>query len=276
MTTHEEGTLEGAGGLTLYRQSWTPQAVRAVVVLAHGGSEHSGRYAWTAGELGEQGYATHALDHRGHGRSEGRRAYIDRMANAVSDFDKLVDHAVAAHPDVPVVLLGHSMGGCLAVAYALHHQDRLDALVLSAPVAAIDAASPVERVAGRVLSVVAPKLGVYTIDATTVSRDPEVVRDYDTDPLNYRGKLPARTVAELTATVGRFHDEVPGLTLPLLLMHGTGDRLVPIHGTEMVHDRAGAEDKQMIRYDGLYHEILNEPERDQVMADIAGWLDERV
>ena len=125
------------------------------------------------------------------------------------------------------------------------------------------------------LSAVAPSLGVYEIDSTAVSRDPEVVRAYDQDPLNHHGKLPARTVAELTATVGRFEAEVPRLTLPLLAMHGSADRLTPPHGSEMVHDRAGSSDKTILRYDGLYHEILNEPERDRVVADVIAWLARR-
>jgi alpha-beta hydrolase superfamily lysophospholipase len=250
--------------------------VRAVVVLAHGASEHSGRYAWTAERLAERGYATHALDHRGHGRSDGGGgAYIDRMDHLVEDLDALVHAAADEHPDVPLFLLGHSMGGCLALAYALAHQDKLDGLVLSAPLAALEAASLAQRAAGRVLSVVAPRLGVFDIDSSGVSRDPAVVRDYDEDPLNHHGKLPARTVAELANTISAFHDAVPRLTLPMLLMHGTDDPIVPPHGTEMVNERAGSEDKTFIRYDGLYHEILNEPERDRVVGDIADWLDER-
>jgi alpha-beta hydrolase superfamily lysophospholipase len=174
---------------------------------------------------------------------------------------------------VPLFLLGHSVGGCISLAYAVEHQDKLDGLVLSAPLAALEAASLVERVAGHVLSLVAPKLGVISIDSTTVSRDPGVVRDYDSDPLNHRGRLPARTVHELAGTVASFPDDVVQLRLPMLLMHGTDDRLVPIDGSEMVEERAGSEDKTFIRYEGLYHEILNEPERDRVVADMADWLD---
>jgi acylglycerol lipase len=275
VTTHEEGRLEGAGGVELFWQAWKPEALRAIVVLAHGGSEHSGRYAWTAERLAGRGYATYALDHRGHGRSDGPRAFIDRMDHAVSDLDQLVHQTAEAHPDPPLFLFGHSVGGCISLAYALEHQDKLDGLVLSAPVAALEAASPVERVASHVLSIVAPKLGVYTIDSATVSRDPAVVADYDADPLNYHGKLPARTVHELSTTVARFPDEVHTLTLPMLLMHGTADRLVPIHGTEMVAERAGSDDKTFVRYDGLYHELVNEPERERVVDEIADWLDER-
>jgi acylglycerol lipase len=275
VTEHSDGTFEGAGGLRIFRQAWTPPAVRAVVVLAHGASEHSGRYAWTAEQLAARGYATHALDHRGHGHSEGTRAYVDRMDNVVADLDQLVRFAAEQHPDAPVFLLGHSMGGCVALAYAIQHQDKLDGLILSAPLAALEAASLATRAAGRVLSVVAPRLGVFGIDSSGVSRDPEVVRDYDADPLNYHGKLPARTVAELADTVGAFDEEVPRLTLPLLVMHGTADPIVPPEASDMVSERASSEDKTYLRYDGLFHEILNEPERERVLGDIADWLDAR-
>src|SRR3954453_22103573 len=151
-TRHDEGRFAGAGGLEIFWQSWRPPAVRAVIPLSHGASEHSGRYEWTAERLAERGYATYALDHRGHGRSEGARAYIDRMDNVVADLDDLVHLAAERHADAPVFLLGHSMGGCVALAYAIRHQDQLDGLLLSAPVAVLEAASPAARIAGRVLS----------------------------------------------------------------------------------------------------------------------------
>jgi acylglycerol lipase len=267
---HEEGRLDGAGGVGIFWQAWRPPAIRAVVVLAHGGSEHSGRYAWTAERLAERGYRTYAIDHRGHGKSEGPRAYIDRMDNAVADLDQLVD---MAHSGGPLFLLGHSMGGLVALAYTARHQEKLDGLVLSAPLAALEAASPVQRVAGRVLSAVAPKLGVIPIDSSKVSRDPAVVKDYDTDPLNHHGKLPARTVAELASTIAGFPDAVSRMTLPMLVMHGTADTLVPPMATDMIEQRAGSDDLTVIRYEGLYHELLNEPERDRVAGDIADWLD---
>jgi acylglycerol lipase len=172
-------------------------------------------------------------------------------------------------------VLGHSMGGCIALEYALRYQHELAGLVLSAPVAALEAASPVTRAVGNLLSMVAPRTPVFAIDPGLVSRDREVVRDYEQDPLNYHGRLPARTVAELSRAVDSFPDRVPTLRLPLLVMHGTADDLVPIAGSEMIAARAGSEDKTFTRYDGLYHEILNEPERDRVVAEIASWLDER-
>src|SRR3954466_1188351 len=278
MATHEEGRFSGEGGVEIYWQAWLPDGEatpRATVVLAHGASEHGGRYAWTGEELARRGYAVYAIDHRGHGRSAGDRAVVDRMRNAVEDLHTLVERAARAHPGRPLVLLGHSMGGAVALAYTAEHEDALDALVLSGPLAVLEPASPAQRIVGRVLSAVAPSLGVVAIDSTAVSRDPQVVTDYDDDPLNYHGKLPARTVAELSQAIEGFPEAVTRFRLPLLVMHGTADRLVPIAGGEMVAERAGSEDKTFKRYDGLFHEILNEPERQQVVNDMADWLDAR-
>lgn len=273
---HEEGELEGVGGLRLFRRAWLPDgAARAAVVLVHGGAEHSGRYHWVGEQLTSRGYALHALDLRGHGRSEGQRAYVDRFAHAVEDVDRLVALAAERHPGLPLFVIGHSMGGCIALLYAMAHQDRLTGLVLSAPLAAIDGAPLPLRLIGRALSVVAPKTGVFQVDASGVSTDPEVVRAYENDPLVFRGKLPARTVAEIADAVGRFPEGVCAITVPLLVMASPEDTIVEFAGSELVHGRCGSQDKTFIRYDGMAHEILNEPERQRVLDDIAAWLDER-
>jgi acylglycerol lipase len=275
--THGEGRLQGAGGTEIYWQAWQPASAsaRGVVVLAHGAGEHSGRYAHVGERLAESGYAVHALDHRGHGRSGGPRMYIDSMDDVVADLGTFIEFVRRGHPGQPLVLLGHSMGGLVAIAYAIRHQDRIDALVLSSPLAALAAASPVQRLVASALSALAPRAGLIAVDPSLVSRDPDVVRAYVEDPLVFHGKLPARTIAQLAATVRRFPDETPAIHVPLLVMLGSDDRLVPPAGGRMVHDRATSADKTMIVYDGLYHEILNEPEQDRVMADLVAWLDAR-
>ena len=272
---HRSGQFPGAGGLNLFWQAWLPEArPRGVVALAHGISEHSGRYAWTGEQLAARGYALYALDHRGHGQSDGARAVIDRLDNAVDDLGELVAIADAESAgQAKPFLFGHSFGGFLALAYATRRQGEIQGLMLSAPVALLEAASPVQRIAGHILSAIAPKLGVFPIDSSTVSRDPQVVTDYDADPLNFHGKLPARTVHEMAQEVGRFPETIPSLTLPLLLQVGTGDELVPPRSSELVYEWASSDDKTIKRYDGLYHEILNEPERDAVVADTLAWLD---
>jgi alpha-beta hydrolase superfamily lysophospholipase len=272
-----EGALEGVGGLRLYRQAWLPDGdPRSVVVLVHGVSEHSGRYHHVAARLVADGHAVHALDHRGHGRSEGPRAVIDRMEYAIADVHALVEAAASPHPGVPVVMLGHSMGGLVAVCFALSHRGRLTGLMLSGPLAALEAASPTTRVAARVLSILTPRLGVVGIDSVLISRDPEVVRAYNSDPLVFHGRLPARTVFELERAVRSLPQNVHAIMVPTLTMYGTADRLCPPAGSLMLHDRIGAQDRTLKVYDGLYHEIFNEPEQDRVLEDLCEWLRERL
>jgi alpha-beta hydrolase superfamily lysophospholipase len=266
--------FDGAGGVEIAWQSWLPgRTPRATVAIAHGVSEHSDRYEHVAARLTGAGYAVYALDHRGHGDSEGPRAVIDRVRHAVADIDTLIGLARGEQLYRKLFLLGHSMGGALAVEYALAHQDRIDGLVLSAPAADAGAASAFERIAGRVLSVVAPNAGVFEVHADRISRDPEVVREYVEDPRVFHGKLPARTVSELVEVAQSMPKRVPAITVPLLVMVGTGDEIVLPHAARMIAELAGSQDKRLIEYDDLFHEILNEPEQDRVMDDLVAWLD---
>jgi len=270
-----KGTFEGAGGVEIWWQAWVPEGrPRATVVLAHGAGEHSSRYGHVAKALNSRGYSLWALDHRGHGRSDGPRALIDRLENAVADMRTFVDIAAEERGARPA-LIGHSMGGLLATAYTLRHQETISGLILSAPAAALEAASAFTRAISSLLSRLTPKLGVFAVDPSGVSRDPDVVRDYETDPLVFHGKLPVRTVAELAAEIGTLPGRVPEITLPVLLMYGTADPIVPPSGSVMLGERISSDDLTVTPYDGLYHEILNEPERDQVIAEITGWLDAR-
>jgi acylglycerol lipase len=275
--SQRDGTLVGTGGIRLHWQAWLPEGTpRAVVVVAHGAAEHGGRYRHVVERLVPAGFALYAIDHRGHGRSGGPRAYVDRLENVVADFDRLVDVAADEHPGVPVFLLGHSFGGCVAVAYALRHQDRLRGLAISAPVALISAPA-VQRLAMRALTSAAPRLGVHRVDSAHISRDPAEVSAYDDDPLVYRGKLPARTVHEMVCATRGFPGSVDRLSIPLLVMQGTADRVVEPAGASLIHERAGSADKTLKLYEGFFHEIFNEPagERDRPLGDLVAWLEER-
>ena len=276
---HREGELTGVGGVRLYRQSWLPDGeARAAIVIVHGAGEHSGRYGHVAARLVDEGYAVYALDHRGHGRSDGPRALVDRLDRVVADVDALIVLAAAEHEHAgaKTFLIGHSMGGTIAVRHAMLHQERLAGLILSAPLAALEAASPAMRAAARALSALAPRLPLFAVDPTLVSRDPTVVQAYEDDPLVHHAKLPVRTVAELAAAVESFPDAVRAITVPTLIMYGTADRICPPAGSTMLAERIGSSDKAVKSYDGLYHEILNEPERERVMDDVCAWLKARV
>jgi acylglycerol lipase len=272
------GHFAGRGGLEIYWQSWRPPPpARAAVVIAHGAAEHSGRYAPLAARLVGAGFAVYALDHRGHGHSDGPRSLIDRLDRAVADLGHLVDQATADHDGRAPFLLGHSMGASLALDYALAAPPgRLAGLILSGPLVALDTPRPLLALS-RLLARVAPRLGVYGVDAAAISRDPDQVRRYDDDPLVHRGKLPVRTVAELAGAIATFPRRAPDLALPLLIMQGLADRIVPPAGAKALAGRAGSKDKTLELYPDLYHEIFNEaePERTAVLDDLVAWLQAR-
>lgn len=268
---HVEGTLPTSG---LYWQTWVGDAPpRAIVVLVHGGHEHGGRYAHVATRFLESGYQLYAVDHPGHGRSPGTRGNIGSMAATVAGVDELAHYAQAEHPGVPAFVYGHSFGGLVALQYVTGTPIALRGAVVSAPAVDVSAASPVQLRLSGLLSRLAPNAGVLTLDAATVSRDPEVVRDYTSDPLNFTGKMRARTGAEILATVNAMGPRIAALRLPMFVLHGTGDRLVPPAATDWVEAHAGSPDLTVKRYEGLYHEPHNEPEQKQVLDDIVGWMD---
>ena len=277
MSQPQESSFAGVGGVEIFRRAWLPDGdPTGLVAIAHGAGEHSGRYGHVAHRLTREGYAVYALDHRGHGRSQGSRALVDRLDNAVADLDKLIVFAAGRHPDVPRFLIGHSMGGTVAVSYALAHQDRLSGLILSGPLAAIDPVPASTRLAATALSRIVPRAPAVAVDASLVSRDPAVVEDYRRDPLVHHGKLPVRTVTELAAAIEAFPARVGAIQVPTLILYGSEDGLCPPRGSEMLADRIGSTEITARSYAGLYHEILNEPERDQVLDDICSWLARRV
>ncbi len=273
----ETGHQASRGGGELYACEWHPDApARGVVVLVHGLAEHSGRYAELVGRLTADGLAVHALDHRGHGRSPGPRAQIGRFAWLVDDVARRIARARSLHPGLPLLLLGHSMGGAIALATVLEQPSGIDGLVLSAPALGADPTVSVLRVAlARLLSRILPGAGVLTLDASLVSRDPAVVRAYEADPLVHRGAVPARTAVELLGAMAAFPAAVGRLRVPTLVLHGTADGLVPIRYAEPVWQRFGSTDLTVHRYAGLFHEVFNEPERATVYADLAAWIARR-
>ncbi len=273
--TYSEGVLIASDGTRLYHQSWIPETPHAVVLVCHGLAEHSGRYANVVERLVPRGYAVHGVDHRGHGRSDGRRVYVRRYRELIDDFHLFRCHVQAAHPDLPVVLLGHSMGGNVALSYALDHGDGLVGLALSAPAVTVPAdlsrrQLAVFRLLGRFL----PRLRLRQLDSSTISRDPAVVAAYDADPLVYRGRISAGLGAALLGAIETLPARVGELRMPLCLMHGTDDRLVPVAGTHGLEAMAVNATVTARYYDGLYHEIFNEPEHGQVLDDLLAWLDD--
>ena len=274
---HESDEFAGFRGQRLYSQCWQPDRdASAVVVLAHGLAEHSGRYLSLAARLTARGVALHAHDMRGHGRSPGVRAYAVSFAALVGDLAALIARARARHPGLPVTLIGHSFGGAVALNAVLDYPALVGSLVLSAPAIASDPeVAPLKVALGRVLSTLSPRTGILRLPAAAISRDPAVVLAYEKDPLVYRGAVPARTLVELLGAMQRIQARVTELRTPTLVLHGCEDRLVPLRFNSAVYARFGSADLTIRLYAGLFHEVFNEPEQAQVYADLEAWMDAR-
>jgi len=276
MSHHHEGTFTSYDGLTIFHRSWLPDGdPRAAVMLVHGLGEHSGRYAHVADRLTASGYAVHALDHRGHGKSEGKRVYVKSYDEFMADLIQFRALVERSHPGLPVVALGHSMGGNLVVGHVLDHQDGLAGMVLSGPaLKAGDELSPAKVTIFKAVAKIAPGLRPEGLDAEAISRDPAVVAAYQADPLVFTGKISAGLGAALLDAMDTFPARYASLSLPILLLHGGEDRLTNIEGTRELEREATNAAVTAHYYEGLYHEVFNEPEQDRVLDDLVAWLDE--
>lgn len=270
---HETGNLI-LDETRLFTQQWVPEdGFEAAVVIVHGLAEHSGRYAHVAEFFNRYGFAVFALDLPGHGQSDGPRAYFSRFEVLIDAVHAYVLSLKASHPDLKLFMLGHSLGGAIALDYAANFQETLAGLVVTGPSVKLGEAVPtiLKSLAG-IMSVIAPKLKIMALDAGDISRDPDIRASYDSDPLNYRGKLTARAGAELLELAEAARTGAPLITIPALVMQGGEDALVDPSSADEVYGLLGSADKTKRIFHGLYHEILNEPEKEQVMGEIAAWM----
>ncbi len=276
--TRAERSFDGVDDVRIVYDVWTPDtAPRAVVILAHGLGEHARRYDHVAARFGREGLITYALDHRGHGRSGGKRVLVKDISEYTSDFDTLVGIAAKEHPGLTRIVLGHSMGGGIVFAYGVEHPDDYDLMVLSGPaVAAQLAVSPLLGWVAKTMGTIAPGLPLQALDASAVSRDPAVVNAYNTDPLVYHGKIPGGVARALLVVGETMPQRAPSLTAPLLVVHGSDDKLIPVEGSRQLVEAVGSSDVELKIYPGLYHEVFNEPEQQQVLDDVVSWVNARL
>ena len=277
-TTRSERSFDGIGGVRIVYDVWTPEVTpRGVVVLCHGYAEHARRYDHVAQRFGESGLITYALDHRGHGRSGGKRVYLRDLSEYTDDFHTLVGIAAKDHPDLKRIVLGHSMGGGIVFAYGVEHPDDYTAMVLSGPVVDAQASvSPVMAFVANVLGKIMPGLPVEELPTDAVSRDPAVVAAYNADPMVHHGKLPAGIGKALLSVGETMPRRAAALTAPLLVVHGEQDKLVPVAGSHHLMECVASEDAHLKVYPELYHEVFNEPERAVVLDDVASWIEAKL
>lgn len=268
------GMLEGHDFLELFYRWHPAEDARAALVVIHGFVEHSGRYEHVFAALEEAGYATLGLDLRGHGRSQGRRAFVRTFDEYSEDIAVAVARAHELLPDRPVFLLGHSMGGLCAVNYSLHRGRQVDGLVLSCPFLGVGMKVPGWKAAlGKVMSSVWPSLAIPSgLDPKLVSRDPDVVKAYIADPL-VTTKATARWYTEMVSCQARVMARASMLAMPTLVMQAGQDSLVDKAATLRFYEQLGAQDRELKLYEPCYHEIFNEPEKMDVLGDLVAWLD---
>jgi alpha-beta hydrolase superfamily lysophospholipase len=277
-TTRSERRFDGVGGTKIVYDVWTPDTdPNGVVVLCHGYAEHARRYDHVAERFGSGGFLTYALDHRGHGRSGGKRVLVKNISEFTGDFDTLVGIATQEHPGLKRIVLGHSMGGGIVFAYGVEHPDNYDLMVLSGPaVAAQTAVSPLLAWLAKTIGAIAPGMPLQQLDAGAVSRDPAVVDAYNNDPLVYHGKVPGGIARVLMLVGATMPQRAASLAAPLLVVHGSEDRLIPEIGSHQLVDAVGSSDVELKVYPGLYHEVFNEPEQEQVLDDVVSWINARL
>ena len=277
-TTRSERSFDGVNGVRIVYDVWTPDGEpRGVVVLCHGFGEHTRRYDHVAQRFGEAGLITYALDLRGHGRSGGKRVYLRNIGEYTTDFRTLVGIATRDHPSLDRVVLGHSMGGGIVFAYGVEHLDEYSAMVLSGPaVYAHDMVSSPMIVLAKVVGSILPGLPVEQLETEAVSRDPEVVAAYMADPLVHHGKVPAGVAKALIKVGETMPQRAAKLTVPLLVVHGDQDKLIPVAGSHRLLECVASDDAHLKVYPGLYHEVFNEPERAMVLDDVTAWIEARL
>ncbi|MGH3413730.1 MAG: lysophospholipase [Marmoricola sp.] len=256
-------SLDGHAG-TLHARSWSPPSPRYVVLLCHGYGEHLGRYEWVADRLVADGAAVYALDHAGHGKSEGERVLVEDFGPVVTDVHLLEERAREELPGLPVVLLGHSMGGMIGARCAQLYGDGLACVVLTGPV--LGRWDAVDQL------LAAPEIPDAPIDPATLSRDPAVGAAYVADPLVWHGPFKRPTLEALSACLAQITAAGPVDSTPVLWLHGEDDQLVPYDGSLQGWETLAGEHAEARSYPGARHEILNETNRDEVADDLLGFV----
>lgn len=274
---HQQGRFRGAGGIELFYQSWSPdEAPTATVALVHGLGEHSGRYQNVVDCFVPRGWAVYGFDHRGHGRSPGRRGHIDSFADFREDVAAFLKLVNSEEPAVPLVLFGHSLGGLVVLNYALHHPQGLDAVIASSPHLSDPPVAGWKTFLAGLLSAVWPSFTLGTgLDQTALSRDRQVVAAYRADALVHdRGT--ARLSTEVADAVQWTQENAARFEPPLLLIHGDADQVCVPEGSAAFYESCGCARKLRLLYTGGYHEPHNDIHRERVLIDMAHWVEQQL
>ena len=275
---HKEGHFHCIRNAKIYWQTWLPKTEpRAILVIIHGYNDHSGRFMNIINYFVPKGFAIYGLDQIGQGKSEGKRAYVQKFEDYTITLQFFLRMVRNMQTGKQIFLVGYSMGGLITSVYLLDNQKEIAGAVLIGPLVKVpDYITAFTIFMGKILSALFPKIGLLAIKNKAISKDQLVVDSYKQDPLTYHGKMTARLAAELLKAMIRLSKESSRITLPVLILQGVADRLGDPEGAQLLFDHIQSEDKQIKLYQGLYHEVFNEPEREMVFADMEEWLNRQI
>ena len=270
---NQTSKLNVAKGVELFVLKNLVKSPKAAVIIVHGLCEHAGRYDYVVSRLNDFGYSVYRFDNRGHGRSGGERGYIADYQIFIDDAQKIVGIAEEENPGILLFMLGHSMGGFITASYGVKYPDRLAGQILSGAAVTVQ---PILKDMASFDYNATPLANVPNKLGNNICRDPQVVRDYKEDPLVLKegtikliGEVYIKGTRLLTESMNTYH-------YPCLILHGSGDQIVTPDSSKYFYDHISSTDKQLKIYEGLYHEILNEPEKDTVIEDIRLWIEARI
>jgi alpha-beta hydrolase superfamily lysophospholipase len=275
---HREGTFPGSDRIPLYDQAWLPTQARprAVIVNLHGLGDHSGLYPNLASHFPGRAVALYAFDMRGNGRSPGQRAYLGSWKDYRGDLEAFVGRVREWEPGLPLFLLGNSLGGLVVLDYVLHHPGQVEGVIASAPVLGDVGVPPLLMALGRVMSRVLPRFSLNVgMDLAGLAREPSVIEAVLADPLFHR-RGTARLSTEVTAAVDRVQHLAGSLSVPLLILHGSADRMVPPDGSRTFFGKVRFPDREFREYPGAYHGLFADRGFEAVLGDLEGWIDRHI
>lgn len=275
---HQDGFFSNQENQSIYYQNWLPnKSARAVLLIAHGLNEHCGRYQHLAEYFVNEGYAMYGFDYPGHGKSEGIRSYIKDFSEFTETLLIYIEKIRKWQPDLPIFIIGHSMGGLVGAHLLIDHPDQVAGAILSGSLILVpDNISPITITIGKIISIILPKLGLAAIDSSGLSQDPNIVQAYKADPLVFTGKVTTNLSIKMNQAMDRVAIDGSKINLPVLLLHGKADYIVDPVSTQFLYDLVSSENKKLIYYEGFYHDIYNEPEHEQVFEDISSWLNKQL
>jgi len=274
---HDEGSFEGIGGEKIFFQFFKPKAYRNVVIYVHSMGDHSGRYLFPLEYFIDRKIAFYGLDHRGHGKSSGKRGHIDLFSDYLNDLSTFVNIVRKREGDKRLFMLGHGLGGLIAVRYIEEYPNSINGVILvSAALKLKHTISPFMAYVGNKLSRHMPRFSMTNeIDPVNLTHDKDVVKKYMEDELVHN-KVTARFFTECSEAMKRSFEKAETVSLPFLIIHAGADEVVSPEGSSQFYDAIASTDKKLSVYPGMYHEILNEINRMTVYKDIEKWITPRL